>query len=426
MTPALTIAHKDIRLMLRDRPGLLFTVLFPLFFGLFFGAIYASTTAGDQAAIVLAFVDEAPGSNAVSARAFADRLETDPRIDLHRVPDTHSALEAVTTGRASALLLLPSDFDRWFNSLGAVGTGAPVLRMDRAGSSESSVVQGIVASALYRTVMHSLADPDAGERRMQLLRETARAETTDPETGMRLRAMAVALGSLSGSEASPGQEPAISIDVQPLARPGNIQPPNSFAITFPQAMMWAVLGCAATFAVGMVSERSAGTLLRLRTTPITAAQILGGKGIACAAVSLCVSLLFVLLGRVLFDVRPVSYPILILSLICVSFAFAGVMMMLAVLGRSKTSPGQLAWGVILIMAITGGGMLPLFFMPSWLVAISHFSPVKWGILAMEGGIWRGTSFAGMLTPLAILLGIGALGFAIGARSFVLSERFGSD
>jgi len=31
-------------------------------------------------------------------------------------------------------------------------------------------------------------------------------------------------------------------------------------------------------------------------------------------------------------------------------------------------------------------MMPLAFMPAWMRNISHFSPVKGGILAMEGAI----------------------------------------
>jgi ABC-2 type transport system permease protein len=47
--------------------------------------------------------------------------------------------------------------------------------------------------------------------------------------------------------------------------------------------------------------------------------------------------------------------------------------------------------------------------------LSNFSPVKWSILALEGSIWRGFAPADMLLPCGILLGAGAVCFAIGAR-----------
>jgi ABC-2 type transport system permease protein len=43
--------------------------------------------------------------------------------------------------------------------------------------------------------------------------------------------------------------------------------------------------------------------------------------------------------------------------------------------------------------------------------VSHFIPVKWGILALEGAIWRGFDLADMLPPCGILLSIGVLSSA---------------
>jgi ABC-2 type transport system permease protein len=45
--------------------------------------------------------------------------------------------------------------------------------------------------------------------------------------------------------------------------------------------------------------------------------------------------------------------------------------------------------------------------------ISDFSPVKWGIFAMEGAIWRNFSFVEMLMPCGILLALGAAFFGAG-------------
>ena len=55
----------------------------------------------------------------------------------------------------------------------------------------------------------------------------------------------------------------------------------------------------------------------------------------------------------------------------------------------------------------------LIAMPPWMLTASHFSPVKWGILALEGAIWRRFTFLEMLTPCGILLAVGAVGFAVG-------------
>ena len=58
-----------------------------------------------------------------------------------------------------------------------------------------------------------------------------------------------------------------------------------------------------------------------------------------------------------------------------------------------------------------------FLMPTWMLAASHASPVKWAVLALEGALWRGFALGEMLLPCGILLAMGALAFAVGARAF---------
>ena len=41
-------------------------------------------------------------------------------------------------------------------------------------------------------------------------------------------------------------------------------PTNSYAISFPQGIIWGVIGCAAGFGISLVTERTRGTLVRLR------------------------------------------------------------------------------------------------------------------------------------------------------------------
>jgi ABC-2 type transport system permease protein len=74
-----------------------------------------------------------------------------------------------------------------------------------------------------------------------------------------------------------------------------------------------------------------------------------------------------------------------------------------------------AWAALLLMSMIGGGMVPLFAMPGWMSAAGSISPVKWAILAMEGAVWRGFSPAEMMLPCGILLTVGLVCFAIGAK-----------
>jgi hypothetical protein len=53
----------------------------------------------------------------------------------------------------------------------------------------------------------------------------------------------------------------------------------------------------------------------------------------------------------------------------------------------------------------------------WLQAVSHFSPVKWAILGLEGALWRGLSLREMALPCGVLQGVGTGCFLVGVRAF---------
>ena len=190
-------------------------------------------------------------------------------------------------------------------------------------------------------------------------------------------------------------------------------PRSAFEITFPSAMLWAVLGCMTTFAISMVVERRQGTLLRLRVAPLTRSQILGGKGAACYVASAFATCVILIIGIVVFHVRVSNAFYLLVAIACTAFCFVGVMVLVSMLGRTEQAVGGAASASMICMAMLGGGMIPLFFMPGWMQVVSNVSPVKWGILALEGAIWRGFSWSEMLLPCGILLAIGTLAFGLG-------------
>jgi ABC-2 type transport system permease protein len=193
---------------------------------------------------------------------------------------------------------------------------------------------------------------------------------------------------------------------------------SQWDISFPQSMMWGVLACAATFAITIVRERKQGTLLRLAVAPVTRAQILAGKGTACFAAVVGVVTLMTVIG-VALGMRPRSPMLLVLATLCVAFCFVGIMMLISVIGKTEEAVGGGGWGACVVMAMFGGGMIPLAFMPKFMSTIGNASPVKWSVLAMEGAIWRGFTLSEMLLPCGILLAVGAV--CLTAGTVVLSR-----
>jgi ABC-2 type transport system permease protein len=197
-------------------------------------------------------------------------------------------------------------------------------------------------------------------------------------------------------------------------------PRSAFEITFPCSILLAVLGCMMTFTMSIVIEQKQGTLLRLRAAPLSKMNILGGKALACFLSCVGTACILLLGGVACLGVRVSSWPYVLASIVAMAVCFSGLMMLLSVLGRTEQAVGGSALAIILVMATLGGVLVPLIAMPDWMLTMSHACPVKWGVLALEGAIWRGFDLAEMLLPCGILLAVGVLSFGLGAR--ILSRR----
>jgi len=196
-------------------------------------------------------------------------------------------------------------------------------------------------------------------------------------------------------------------------------PRSGYEIVLPAMLIWGLLGCAATFAISLVSERSSGTLLRLRAAPISRASLLGGKSLACAVACLADAALLSLLARIALGVRiadPAKYAA---ALLACTVCFTGLTMLLCVTGKTEQAVAGAGWATLLLFAMIGGAMVPLSIMPSWLAELSDWSPVKWGIWALEGSTWRDLRWHELARPLGLLCGFGCASFAAGVSILIV-------
>jgi len=190
-------------------------------------------------------------------------------------------------------------------------------------------------------------------------------------------------------------------------------PRSSWEITFPQAALWALIGCAAAFGISMVTERTRGTLVRLRLAPISRGHILAGKGLACFIFCVASVGVLIIFAKLVFGIRTPQPGLLVLAVLAAAFCFVGLMMLISVMGKTEQAVGGAGWAILLVFSMLGGAMVPLMAMPKWMLTLSNVSPVKWGIYALEGAIWRGFGLNEMLLPLGVLVGVGLVSFTAG-------------
>jgi len=431
MRSVIPLAIKDLKLLLRDRMGMFFVIVFPVIMGLFFGVINKSFVTESPRDVAVGLVDH---DQSDMSRRFAQRLVDDGGIKLSDVTPEEATLK-VRARSLLAYLVIPKGFGE---TAGIMWTDPPRIDIgiDPSRRAEAALLQGRVMQCMGRMVQDRFADP--GSMR-EHVRRTAEATRNDPGippgTRMAMGAFYVALDSFLGTMAETINEqdgaqddvhdgagaPKIQLaDVHVQAvqteptKWGKLQSRirSSWDISFPSAMMWGIFGCVAGFATSMVRERTEGTLLRLNVAPIARWHILSGKGLACFVTSSGVVIVMLLLGLTL-GLRIGNVGHLVLAVVCLSLSMVGLMMLMSVLGRTEQAVGGAGWAIIVVASMFGGGMIPLTFMPEWMVPLSNISPAKWAILSLEGAIWRGFTLSQMLIPCGVMLAIGAACFAVG-------------
>ena len=422
------MAVKDLRLLFRDRAGFFFTLFFPLIVAVMFGTIFGG--GGSRRAMTLLIVDE---DKTDGSRTFVTALDSASEV---RIEETsrEEATELVRRGKRVAYVALKEGFGEAYERVFWGEPPAVELGVDPARQAEAAMLQGILMKYGAERMQRLFSDP--GAQRDQIERASTFLDDSTgmpPEVRSNLRQLFGAWENLidesgtaleaeggGGQSGFQGFEP-IRIEQAEVAviREG---PKNSYEVTFPQGVIWGLIGIAAAFGLSFVTERTRGTLVRLQMAPIRRASIMAGKALACFTTTIAVSVGLFLFGMIVFGIQPGSLPMLLLALVSSSLAFVGIMMLLSVLGKTEQATAGISWAVLLIMAMLGGGMVPLFFMPSWMQTIGMFSPVKWSILAMEGAIWRQFSAAEMFFPCGILLAVGVVCFTIGVRAFRWSQE----
>ncbi len=421
MGPIITLALKDLRILIRDRFGLFWVLAFPFLFALFFGIIFSGD--GGSSAISVAVVDEDSTS---ASQNFIGELKKSESLSI-LMTDKDDAVGRVRKGKTAAYIILKKGFGE--SEAFPFGGNIPIeVGMDPSRKAEAGFLQGILTQKLYSAAFSRYASPDSAlkivKKKRLSLKESSGLDTKQQGLLDSLFGdLEYFLSNVDSSVYAQGPMAEMgSVPVEDVETSIDDSPKNSFEIFFPAAILWGLIGCASAFAILVVKERTSGTLIRLKIAPISLGQILGGKGLATFITAVSVSLLLLIVGNLFFGVRLNHPSKILLAAVFNGFCFMGIMMLVSVFGKTERAVSGAGWGIFIVFAMIGGAMVPLMFLPKWLQLLSNISPVKWGILAFEGAIWRNFSFGEMLLPLGVLFGIGVVSFLIGLTVFLRTDR----
>ncbi len=430
MRSIIAIALKDIRLLLRDRMAAFFVLGFPLLMGLFFGLMMNPGSGGKKSKIKVAIVDQ---DQSKYSKLLLQALEKNENIAVE-VDQADAARASVQSGKRVAMLVIPKGFGE---TAGMFWEKQPAIQLgvDPSRSAEGGMLEGFIMEAVGGLVGKRITNPSEILGSTEQWKEDVR-KSQDLSTERKSLLLAFFgefdgfIDSLSkvqtdrGEQASESTEGEVDfrlatiekLDVTEHLDPRSVQGQvrkikSRWDISFPQAMLWGVLGCVSGFSISIAKEREDGTLLRLCVTPIHRGQLLCGKALACFLSALGVMAIMTAIGMFL-GLRPLSFPKLGLAVFSVAVCFVGIMMVLSTLGKSVQSVSGIGWASNMIMAMIGGCMIPIMFMPEFIATISVLSPVRWALQSLEGAIWRDFTWMQLINTASVLWAIGIAGLVI--------------
>lgn len=413
MQQIIALAIKDLRLMPRNRAGMFFTFVWPLIITVMFGFAFGGGDSA-QSKPKLIVVDQ-DGTDA--SRAFAKRLEESFELS---AMDAAGADNAVRLGQRTGYIVIKPGFGVASERMFYGNPKEVELGVDPARKAEAGMIEGLLMKHAGEDMQKMFNDPAASTRMVDKALEEMKGDPSGQTAPVQrflgelksfVNDPAAQMGGAGG--VNRGEWQPLKVTKKDVARERR-GPDNAFDVTFPQGVIWGLIGCVMTFGISLVTERTHGTLVRLRMAPLSRGQILGGKALACFTCIVIVQVMLFIVATIM-GVQWTSIPMVILAGFSAAVCFVGFMMLIASLGKTEQSASGAAWAILMPLSMFGGAMIPQFVMPAWMQAVGVISPVKWAILAIEGGVWRGFTLAEMALPCTILISVGIACFAVGTR-----------
>ncbi len=428
MRAEIIIAVKDLRLLMRDKASAFFTFAFPLAVAFFFGFVFGG--GGETQAMKVACWNAGSGP---AAAAFVKALADDGSFELSMVAAREEGEALVRGGKAAALIAIPENFDaRSKNMMSGDGPEVELL-VDPSRKAEAGLITGKLAQVSFQSMMQGFTNPDQLEEMISQVERGVEAaglpqayQRSFRDALQRLPELVKAGEGASTLESAKSVDPMkdwmpIKVHASELkmsARAGHVNP---YSISFLQGIAWGLFGAVLSFTGSMVDERERGTLMRLLAAPLRPLQVLVGKAMACFVTCVVVEVMLVSVGVLVCGVTVHSIPLFVLATLCTAFAFTGIMMALAACFRTQGGAQGAGRAVLLVLAMIGGGTIPLFFMPKAMQIASSVSPFKWAITAAEGATWRAWSLQESVPALSVLLAVGFMCTVVSAVA--IKRRF---
>ena len=354
MKPLRALYLANAREFLRDRLALIITLIMPLMFALLFGMLFRGSGSGTTVALGLVIEDEGQ-----AAQATAAMLQSPDMASMLEVStgELQGSLDLLQQGKLDVVLVLPKGFS------------------DQVGRGEQ------VAVPVYYNAERQ-ASSGTGMGLVHTLISQANLVVTGAPS-----LLSVQPNSVSGKE----------------TRMSDFYIPSMLGL----AMLW--LGIFGT-AQPLVQMREQQVLRRLGVTPLSRRAILGAQVAWRVTIGIVQSVLFLLMGYLVFDIRLTGANVVLFPLVTMLGAVTFVTIGYFIAAISPTMEGALAIAQVVNFAMTffSGSFFGAESLPSVLRPILYVMPLTYLSDAFRQVMSGWQPFMPLGVDIAILLGLTAV------------------
>ena len=409
----LAVARKDILVYFSDRKAMMLSLAVPIMIASFFTLVMGGGGDASKGPQKIKTLIVSEDNDPLTAQVIADLAKADAIEMVSSNRD--SALAKVKKGEIGVALVFPKNFAT--QAKAALFAGQPAdleVYFDPTKGTEKAVVQGTLMQVIMEDVSRAAMSGSDALNGLQ----TAISISPDPKRKAALQDFyqsykgLIEVGATGpGANGQTGMRQPFHLKESPIT--AGKDPDSDAAATRAHIVagmaMQGVLFFAIEAAMSIQREKQTGMWARMKAAPIGATGILLGRGLGSALIALFVLTAVFGFGFLAMGLRihgsVVGMALVMISSACMTACFG---LLVASLGKSEAQSRGMSVLAVLMMSMLGGAWFPTWMMPKAIQSLSMLIPVRWGIDGFDGALWRGSTLAEIMIPVAGLMAFAAI------------------
>jgi ABC-2 type transport system permease protein len=409
----LSVAGKEIRLILKDRGSLAILILLPILLGSLFASLNLMASGDEENPSILLEVslvnlDQGPFGQEV-AKSLGDIKE----INASSTRDVAAAEERVIQGEVAAAIIIPADFSEKINTY--TPTAIEVI-VDPAQPEGASIVSGIMNQVVAEITIWG--EIQYGVRSIMEEAGVLAEAGPDEQRAIEAQSMGVIMTQLNELRRNAAIS-VISENLEGAKVKGGIGLFLTFL--FPAFTVMFIFFIVGVESSSLLHEREAGTLRRLLAAPIPRWTIIAGKMLAYGLLVILQVVILFTIGHLLFNITLGNSPFALVAItLAVAFVAVSLGMLVAAFAKTPNQADNIGMVLGFVLAGLGGAFPtwpPLFRSEGFIGVLSKFTPHAHALEGYYSVMAENAGLANILPQLGFLLLMGLIFFLIAVWRF---------